>query len=48
MRYDVLVAGTVFVDVVFTELPTPPAPGTEVWAGGMGSSPGASPIWPSL
>lgn len=40
MRYDVLVAGTVFVDVVFTELPTPPAPGTEVWAGGMGSSPG--------
>ena len=39
-HYDVLVAGMVFVDVVFTELPTPPAPGTEVWAGGMGSSPG--------
>ena len=38
--YDVLVAGMVFLDVVFTELPTPPAPGTEVWAAGMGSSPG--------
>ena len=38
--YDVLVAGMVFLDIVFTELPTPPAPGTEVWAAGMGSSPG--------
>ncbi|MFT3860005.1 PfkB family carbohydrate kinase [Micropruina sp.] len=38
--FDVLVAGMVFVDVVFTDLPTPPAPGTEVWAAGMGSSPG--------
>jgi sugar/nucleoside kinase (ribokinase family) len=39
-RFDVLVAGMVFLDVVFTELPTPPSPGTEVWAAGMGSSPG--------
>lgn len=38
--FDVLVAGMVFADVVFTDLPTPPRPGTEVWAGGMGSSPG--------
>lgn len=38
--FDVLVAGMVFADVVFTDLPTPPAPGTEVWAGGMGTSPG--------
>ncbi len=30
----------VFLDVVFTELPNTPAPGTEVWAAGMGSSPG--------
>ena len=27
--FDVLVAGMVFLDVVFTELPNPPAPGTE-------------------
>ncbi len=38
--FDVLVAGMVFADLVFTELPNPPAPGTEVWAGGMGTSPG--------
>lgn len=38
--YDVLVAGMVFLDVVFTDLPSAPKPGTEVWAGGMGSSPG--------
>lgn len=37
---DVLVAGMVFVDIVFTDLPRPPSPGTEVWTGGMGSSPG--------
>lgn len=39
-HFDVLVAGMVFADVVFTDLPTPPQPGTEVWAGGMGTSPG--------
>ena len=37
---DVLLAGTVFLDIVFTDLPNPPSPGHEVWAGGMGSSPG--------
>lgn len=37
---DLLLAGTVFFDIVFTGLPQPPQPGTEVWAEGMGSSPG--------
>ncbi|RYV53052.1 carbohydrate kinase family protein [Pengzhenrongella frigida] len=30
----------VFLDIVFTDLPRAPTPGTEVWTGGMGSSPG--------
>ena len=38
--FDVLVSGMVFLDIVFTDLPCAPAPGTEVWTGGMGSSPG--------
>ena len=38
--FDVLISGMVFLDIVFTDLPCPPSPGTEVWAGGMGSSPG--------
>ncbi|WP_165962670.1 carbohydrate kinase family protein [Occultella glacieicola] len=37
---DVLLAGTVFFDLVFTGFPNAPAPGTEVWTEGMGSSPG--------
>lgn len=37
---DLLLTGMVFFDVVFTGLPDAPAPGTEVWARGMGSSPG--------
>jgi sugar/nucleoside kinase (ribokinase family) len=37
---DVMLAGTVFLDIVFTGLPSPPAPGTEIWTEGMGSSPG--------
>ncbi|QTE29610.1 PfkB family carbohydrate kinase [Pengzhenrongella sicca] len=37
---DVLLAGTIFFDIVFTDLPADPSPGTEVWAGGMGSCPG--------
>ncbi|MGH8824199.1 MAG: carbohydrate kinase family protein [Jiangellaceae bacterium] len=37
---DVLCAGTVFLDIIFTGLPTPPEVGTEVWAEGMGSCPG--------
>ncbi|WP_407341619.1 PfkB family carbohydrate kinase [Pengzhenrongella phosphoraccumulans] len=38
--FDVLVSGMVFLDIVFTDLPCAPTPGTEVWTGGMGSSPG--------
>ncbi|MGV8966468.1 MAG: PfkB family carbohydrate kinase [Cellulomonas sp.] len=38
--FDVLVSGMVFLDIVFTGLPHAPSPGTEVWTGGMGSSPG--------
>jgi len=37
---DVLLAGMVFLDIVFTDLPQRPCPGHEVWAVGMGSSPG--------
>jgi sugar/nucleoside kinase (ribokinase family) len=37
---DVLMAGMLFMDIVFTDLPSAPKPGTEIWAGGMGSSPG--------
>lgn len=37
---DILLAGMVFLDIVFTDLPQAPCPGHEVWAGGMGSSPG--------
>ncbi len=39
-EFDVLLTGPVFFDIVFTELGAEPAPGTEVWAQGMGSSPG--------
>ena len=37
---DVFLSGTVFLDIVFTGLPTMPKAGTEVWADGMGSCPG--------
>ncbi len=37
---DVLLSGMVFLDIVFTDLPHAPLPGHEIWAGGMGSSPG--------
>jgi len=37
---DVFMSGTVFLDIVFTGLPTLPAAGTEVWAEGMASCPG--------
>jgi sugar/nucleoside kinase (ribokinase family) len=37
---DVFMSGTVFLDIVFTGLPTAPRPGTEVWASGMASCPG--------
>lgn len=39
-RLDVLVSGTVFLDIVFTGLPAAPVAGTEVWADGMASCPG--------
>ncbi len=37
---DVLLAGELFFDIIFTDLPDGPAAGTEVLAGGMGSCPG--------
>ena len=39
---DLLIAGSVFFDLVLTGLPSSPAPGTETWASGMGSSPGGA------
>lgn len=39
-QLDVLMAGMLFMDLVFTDLPSAPTPGTEVWSGGMGTSPG--------
>ncbi|MEO7058527.1 MAG: PfkB family carbohydrate kinase [Lapillicoccus sp.] len=38
--FDVLLAGTVFLDIIFTGLASLPTGGTEVWAEGMGSCPG--------
>ncbi len=38
--FDVVLAGPVFFDLIFTGLDSRPAAGTEVWASGMGSSPG--------
>jgi sugar/nucleoside kinase (ribokinase family) len=38
--FDVLCAGTVFYDLIFTGLESPPALGRELWTRGMGSSPG--------
>lgn len=39
-EFDVFLTGTVFLDMIFTGLESPSALGTEVWATGMGSSPG--------
>ncbi|MET0714673.1 MAG: PfkB family carbohydrate kinase [Mycetocola sp.] len=39
-EFDVVLAGPVFFDIIFTGLDAKPAAGTEVWAAGMGSSPG--------
>lgn len=39
-EFDVLLWGTVFLDIVFTGLSAMPSNGTEVWADGMGSCPG--------
>lgn len=38
--FDLLLAGTVFQDIIFTGLPHGPEPGTEIWSDGMGSCPG--------
>lgn len=38
--FDVFLTGTVFIDMIFTGLLGPPAPGTELWTGGLGSAPG--------
>jgi len=37
---DVFLSGTVFLDLVFSGLRAPPAPGTEVLCAGLGSAPG--------
>jgi sugar/nucleoside kinase (ribokinase family) len=37
---DLFVPGVVYLDIIFTGLRELPEPGTEVWAPGMGSSPG--------
>lgn len=37
---DLLLTGSVFLDIIFTGLAALPSPGTEVWSEGMGSCPG--------
>ena len=39
-EFDLFLCGTVFLDIIFTGLEAMPTCGTEVWAEGMGSSPG--------
>src|SRR5882757_2765331 len=39
---DVFLSGTVFIDMIFSGLPGLPAPGTELFVGGLGSAPGGS------
>lgn len=39
---DVFLAGTVFIDMIFTGMDGLPAPGTEVFTKGLGSAPGGS------
>lgn len=39
-EFDLLLAGQVFFDIIFTGLEQLPSPGTEVWTDGMGSGPG--------
>jgi len=39
-EFDVVLWGTVFLDIIFTGLKAMPTSGTEVWADGMGSCPG--------
>lgn len=39
-EFDVFLQGMVFLDIIFTGLPHLPRAGQEIWADGMGSSPG--------
>lgn len=39
-EFDIFLSGTVFLDIVFTGMLSPPSGGHEVWTDGMGSSPG--------
>ncbi|WP_241237094.1 carbohydrate kinase family protein [Georgenia faecalis] len=39
-QLDVFLSGPLFLDIIFSGLPSDPRPGTEVWAAGMGSLPG--------
>lgn len=39
-EFDLFLCGTVFLDIIFTGMSAMPTVGTEVWAEGMGSSPG--------
>jgi sugar/nucleoside kinase (ribokinase family) len=38
--YDLFLAGTVFLDIIFSGMLKPPTRGHEIWTDGMGSSPG--------
>jgi len=44
MSYDILVCGPMFCDVIFTDLPTMPELGTEIFAGDLTIAPGGSAI----
>ncbi|MCU1572827.1 MAG: carbohydrate kinase [Micrococcaceae bacterium] len=39
-QFDLILTGSVFLDIIFTGLTDLPSPGTEVWSEGMGSCPG--------
>ncbi len=39
-RLDVFLSGTVFIDMIFSGMQGLPAPGTEIYTGGLGSAPG--------
>ena len=39
-EFDLFLCGTVFLDIIFTDMAAMPTSGTEVMAEGMGSSPG--------
>ncbi|MDQ6752132.1 MAG: carbohydrate kinase family protein [Actinomycetota bacterium] len=39
-QFDLILTGSVFLDIIFTGLAELPRPGTEIWSEGMGSCPG--------